>query len=106
MLRVHLFPKFGDTQLRLITRDAVQNYLSSKLQSGLSWRTAKSLRTTFGTLMAAAEMAELIPSNPVRKTRFPRRGPTKQKAEIAPEKIRELLDALSEPSHSLAWLLG
>ncbi|HEX3740548.1 MAG TPA: hypothetical protein VHV29_12655 [Terriglobales bacterium] len=29
----------------------------------------------------------------------------KQKAEIAPEKIRELLNALPEPSHSLAWLL-
>lgn len=105
MLRVHLFPMFGETQLRLITRDAVQNFLSAKLRSGLSWRTVKSLRTTMGTLMAAAESAELIPSNPVRKTRFPRRGPTKQKAVIAPEKIRELLDALPAPSRSLAWLL-
>jgi len=104
-LRVHLYPTFGNTQLRLINRNAVQNFLSSKLQSGLSWRTTKSLRTTFGTLMAAAESAELIPSNPVRKTRFPRRGPIKQKAEIAPDKIQELLNALPEPSHSLAWLL-
>ena len=55
--------------------------------------------------MAAAEMAEMIPSNPVRKTRFPRRGPTKQRAEIAPDKIQELLEALPEPSRSLAWLL-
>src|SRR5581483_7791488 len=100
MLRVHLYPAFGDTQLRLITRDAVQHFLSAKLQSGLSWKTVKSLRTTLGTLMAAAEMAELIPNNPVRKTRFPRRGPTKQKAVIAPEKIRELLDALPEPARS------
>lgn len=92
-------------QLRLITRDVVQNFLSAKLQSGLSWRTVKGLRTTFGALMAAAEVAELTPSNPVRKTRFPRRGPTKQKAVIAPEKIRQLLDALPEPSRSIAWLL-
>src|SRR5260370_31186916 len=50
-------------------------------------------------------MAELIPSNPVRKTRFPRSGLTKQRAEIAPEKIQELLGVLPEPSQSVAWLL-
>jgi integrase len=55
--------------------------------------------------MAAAEAEELIPSNPVRKTRFPRRGPAKERAVIAPEKIRELLMALPDPSSSLAHLL-
>src|SRR5438094_8303367 len=50
-------------------------------------------------------MAELIPANPVRKTRFPRRGPVKERADIAPEKIREVLEAPPEPSRSLAWLL-
>jgi integrase len=103
---VNLYPSFGEMQLRLITRDAVQLLLGEKLRSGLSWRTVKGMRTGFGTIMAAAEMAELIPSNPVRKTRFPRRGPVKQRAVIAPEKVRELLDALPEPSRSLAWLLA
>lgn len=105
MLRVHLYPAFGDTQLRLITRDAVQNFVSAKLRSGLSWHAVKGMRTLFGTVMAAAEADELIPSNPVRKTRFPRRGPVKDRAVIAPEKIRELLTALPEPSRSLAQLL-
>jgi integrase len=105
-LRVHLYPAFGEMQLRLITRDSVQLFLGGKLRSGLSWRTVKSLRTAFGTVMAAAEQAELIPSNPVRKTRFPRRGPAKQKAVIAPEKVRDLLDALPEPAGPIAWLLA
>lgn len=105
ILRVHVYPALGDMQLRLINRDVVQDFISAKLRSGLSWRTAKSIRTALGTLMGGAEMAELIPSNPVRKTRFPRRGPTKPRAEIAPEKILELLEALPEPSRSLAWLL-
>jgi integrase len=105
MLRVHLYQAFGNVQLRLITRDAVQKFLIAKLQSGLSWKTVKHMRTVFGTVMGAAEAAELIPSNPVRKTRFPRRGPVKEKAVIAPEKIRELLAALPGPSGSLAWLL-
>jgi integrase len=105
MLQVHLYPLFGDVQLRLITRDAVQNFLAGKLRSGLAWKTVKHLRTVFGTVMGAAEMAELIPTNPVRKTRFPRRGPVKERAVISPEKLRELLDALPEPSSSLARLL-
>jgi integrase len=83
----------------------VQLFLAAKLRSGLSWRTVKRMRTALGTIMAAAEAAELIPSNPVRKTRFPRRGLIKQKAVIAPDKIRDLLEALPEPSQSLAWLL-
>jgi len=105
LLKVHLYPAFGSLQLRLITRDAVQSLLSAKLRSGLSWATVKHIRTVLGAVMGAAEMAELIPSNPVRKTRLPRRGPRKEKAIIAPEKIRELLDALPEPSQSLARLL-
>jgi integrase len=35
----------------------------------------------------------------------PRKGPVKERAEIAPEKIQELLNALPEPSRSLAQLL-
>ena len=105
MLRFHLYPTFADVQLRLITRDAVQSFLSAKLRSGLSWRTVKGLRPLFGTVMAAAEADEIIPSNPVRKTRFPRRGPAKDRAVIAPDKIQELLIALPEPSRSLAHLL-
>jgi integrase len=105
MTRVHLIPAFGNMQLRLITRDAVQSFLMAKLRGGLSWKTVKHMRTVFGTVMGAAEMAELIPSNPVRKTRFPRRGIVKEKPAIAPDKIRELLDALPEPSSSLARLL-
>jgi len=105
MLRVHLSPAFANLQLRLITRDVVQRFFADKLRRGLSWSTVKGMRTLFGSVMAAAESDDLIPTNPVRKTRFPRRGPKKERAEIAPEKIRELLAALPEPSRSLAHLL-
>ena len=49
---------------------------------------------------------DLLSSNPVLKTRLPRRGPIPEKASIAPEKLLELLGALPEPSQSLAWLLA
>jgi integrase len=105
MLNTHVLPVFGDVQLRLITRDAVQNSLLGRLRAGLSWGTVKRLRVTFGTVMATAEDWGYIDGNVVRKTKMPRRGPRPEKDPIAPELIRNLLDNLAEPSQSLAWLL-
>jgi len=48
----------------------------------------------------------LIDSNPVPKTKLPRRGLQAEKPEVRPEKIRELLDALPEPARSIATLLA
>ena len=73
IVKVHLIPAFGDMQLRLIHRESIQSLLTSKRRSGLSWRTVKHIRTTFGTILAAAEMDGLISENPVRKTKLPRR---------------------------------
>jgi integrase len=105
IVNVHMIPAFGDMQLRLISRESVQSFLNGKLRSGLSWKTVKHIRTTFGTVLGAAEMRGLIQSNPARQTKLPRRGPVAEKTPIAPEKIRQLLEALPEPSRSLAWLL-
>ncbi len=102
---IHLLPAFGDMQLRLISRDAVQSFIAAKIRSGLSWKTVKHLRTVLGTVLVAAEAAGLVEGNPVRKTRLPRRGPAPERPAIAREKILELLAALPEPSQSLAWLL-
>jgi integrase len=104
VVNVHLLLALGTMQLRLITRDHVQSLLSSA-RSRVSWRTTKHIRTTLGTILEAAVMTGLIPDNPVRKTRLPRRGPIAEKAPIAPEKIRELLESLPEPSRSIASLL-
>jgi integrase len=105
IVNVHMIPAFGDMQLRLISRESVQSFLNGKLRSGLSWKTVKHIRTTFGTVLGAAEMRALIQSNPAHQTKLPRRGPVAEKTPIAPEKIRQLLEALPEPSRSLAWLL-
>ena len=61
IVKVHLIPTLGDMQLRLITRESVQSLLTSKRRSGLSWRTVKHIHTTFGTILAAAEMEGLVP---------------------------------------------
>ncbi len=106
IVKVHLIPTLGDMQLRLITRESVQSLLTSKRRSGLSWRTVKHIHTTFGTILAAAEMEGLVPNNAVRKTKLPRRGPIAEKVPIDPKRVCALLEALPEPSRSLAWLLS
>ena len=105
IVKLHLVPVFGEMQLRLITREAAQSFLVGKLRGGLSWKTVKHIRTTFGTILGAAEMQGLISSNPIRKTKLPRRGPVAERAPISPEQIGQVLASLPAPACSLAWLL-
>ena len=49
---------------------------------------------------------ELLISNPVRRTRLPRRGPEKERAPIAVENVKALIEKLLEPSRSIAALLA
>jgi integrase len=104
IVNVHLIPALGEMQLRFITREAVQGLLTSKRRT-LSWRTVKHIRATFGTILAAAVIDGLVPDNCVLKTKLPRRGPIAEKAPIDPKRVCALLEALPEPSRSLAWLL-
>lgn len=102
VIDTHLNPAFGDKQLRLITRDTVQSFLMAKARSGLSWKTVKLIRTAFGTILEEAFRQDLLIANPVRKTRLARRGPVPEKAAIAPNTLRVLVEGLPEPSRSIA----
>lgn len=104
VLRVDLNPEFGETQLRLISKDTVQKFLFRKFQT-LSWKTVKHIRTVFGTIFKAAQDAGLVSENPVLKTRLPRRGPVPEKRAIQPAEISKLLENLPQPSRSIAGLL-
>ena len=106
MIDTHLIPVFGDKQLRLITKDSVQSFLNAKAQGGSSWKTVKHIRTVFGSILEAAVRDDLLISNPVRRTRLPRRGAEKEKAPIAAEDVTALIDKLAEPSRSIAALLA
>jgi integrase len=106
MIDAHLNPAFGDTQLRLITKDAVQCFLNAKARSGLSWKTVKHVRTAFGTIIEAAVKDDFMADNPIRRTRLPRRSPVEEKTPIELETVKELIEKLPEPSHSIATLLA
>ena len=106
MIDAHLNPAFEHTQLRLITKDSVQNFLRLKSQSGLSWKTVMHIRTLFGTIIEAAVKDDFMADNPVRRTRLPRRGPVEEKTPIEMEAVKELIENLAEPSRSIAALLA
>ena len=105
VIETHLLPTFGNVQLRLILREAVQNFLQLKLKQSLSWKTVKHIRTVLGTILGTAEVWGYIEDNPVPKTKLPRRGPRPERKVLTPEQLRSLLGALPEPSCSLVWLL-
>lgn len=106
MVNAHLMPVFGETQLRLITRESVHSFLAAKAKGDSSWKTVKHIRTVFGTILEAAVRDELLPSNPVRKTRMPRRSEVEETISFSPDVLRTLLETLPEPSRSIAALLA
>ncbi len=107
MIDAHLMPAFGDTQLRLITKEMpFRAFCNAKTRERLSWKTVKHIRTAFGTIIEAAVREELLASNPVRRTRLPRRGPVEEKTPIEMETVKELIEKLAEPSRSIASLLA
>jgi integrase len=106
MVDTHLIPVFGDKQLRLITKDSVQGFLNAKAQGSSSWKTVKHIRTVFGSILEAAVRDELLTSNPIRKTRLSRRIHVEEPIQISAESVRALLEALPEPSRSIATLLA
>jgi integrase len=106
MVDAHLMPVFGDTQLRLLSKDCIQSFLTAKAKGDSSWKTVKHIRTAFGSILEAAVRDELLASNPVRRTRLPRRGPVEEKSPIEMETVKELIEKLPEPSRAIAALLA
>jgi integrase len=71
----------------------------------MSWNSVRHLRITFGTVLNAAEMDELIRQNVVKKTRLPRRVHSAKPPIVALDDLKSLLNELPEPSRSIAALI-
>src|SRR6266581_6532620 len=54
MLDVHLIPAFGQRQLRELTREELQSFLSRKLKGGLSWETVHHFKCGLSKILGAA----------------------------------------------------
>src|SRR5216683_350626 len=111
MLDVHLIPAFGKSQLRNLTREDLQGFLSRKLNSGLSWETVHHFKCGLSKILSAAEEWGCINENLAQKTKLPRRHHGAERAVLTPVQVRNLAAALNDPARSITatgayWLAG
>ena len=105
MFDVHLIPAFGNRQLRELTREQLQSFLSRKLNSGLSWETVHHFKCGLSKILSAAEEWGFINENVAQKTKLPRRQYGTERAVLTPVQVRNLAAALDEPTRSITLLL-
>jgi integrase len=105
MLDVHLIPAFGKTQLRELTREDLQKFLSRKLSSGLSWETVHHFKCGLSKILGTAEEWRYITGNVAQRTKLPRRQHGTERAVLTPVQVRDLAAKLNEPARSVMLLL-
>jgi len=105
MLDVHLIPSFGQRQLRELTREELQSFLSRKLKGGLSWETVHHFKCGLSKILVAAEEWGYIAENAAQKTKLPRRQHGTERTVLTPVQVRNLVTALNHPARSVTLLL-
>jgi hypothetical protein len=90
MLDVHPVPAFGKSQLRDLTREDLQGFLSRKLNSGLSWETVHHFKCGLSKILGAAEEWGCVTENVAVKTKLPRRQYGMERAVLTPVQVRNL----------------
>jgi integrase len=106
MLDVHLIPAFGNRQLRALTREELQAFLSRKLGAGLAWETVHHFKCGLSKILGAAEEWGYITDNLALKTKLPRRQHGPERQVLTPAQVRDLVAALGEPARSVTLLLA
>jgi len=101
MLDVHLNPAFGQRQLRELTREELQCFLSRKLSNGLSWETVHHFKCGMSKILGAAEEWGYITENVAQKTKLPRRQHGPERVVLTPVQVRDVAAALNEPARSV-----
>jgi integrase len=89
-VRLHLIPKLGHIRLVKLLPQDVRNFLSERLDSGLSARTVKHLRNTLRTALNQAINDDLIQRNVAAKVRPPEVAP-RQMDVYTPDEARLLI---------------
>jgi integrase len=92
-VRLHLKPKLGHIRLVRLQPQDVRNFLSERLDSGLSARTVKHLRNTLRAALNQAISDDLIQRNAAAKVTPPEIPPPVMDA-YTPEEARKLLKSL------------
>jgi len=94
IIRLHLVPEIGRVRLQKLTPQHVQRLLNSKLESGLSPRMVRHIRTTLISALQMAEKFGAVPRN-VAKLVDPPRVPKREVQPFTVEEARCFLAAVA-----------
>ncbi|MGV8078217.1 MAG: site-specific integrase [Methanosarcina sp.] len=109
IIRVHLKPAFGSTQLEKLTANMIENLLRNKLRptdnsKGLKIRTVNYIRQTLRTSLKEAKAQGLININVAESARLPKNAkePHKEKA-FTLEEMQLFIDGSKDSPYHFIW---
>ncbi|MBU4179288.1 MAG: site-specific integrase, partial [Actinobacteria bacterium] len=100
IIRNHFLPFFGKMQLRDITAGQVQEFITSRMQQGLSPHSVRKMVAILKSMFKRAEIWEYLKENPARFAESPR-GPQKEMDYLTPREVRRFLDEASPDYYPL-----
>ena len=94
-LKLHILPAFGDSRLEDVVPLQIENFLKTKLSSGLSSKTARNLLVLLQGIFSLALDDDLIQKSPIRD----RHKPTVERVEKpvwSPKQVKQILEDAPE----------
>ncbi len=94
-LKLHILPAFGDSPLRDVIPLQIENFVQSKLKSGLSSKTARNLLVLLQGIFSLALDDDLIEKSPIRE----RHKPVVERVEKpvwSPKQVKQILENVPE----------
>ena len=104
VLRQHVLPELGTSQLVEVTPERVQSFINCKAGS-VAWNTVRNIRTVAGAIFSAAVKYGYLKSNPVRSVELPPEPVKLLPLLPSDEQLQRLLDELPEPYRTMVWLV-
>src|SRR5262249_8908871 len=94
MLRRHLLPRFGDTELSAITRQEIQAYMAHLTQRGYAPRSIDHVHDVLSAILRTAVKWGHLRENPARGVDLPKLKSVRPKWALTGPQAASLLDAL------------
>lgn len=95
MLRLHVYPAFGDRPLSAIRPSQIEAW-SKRLADTLAPATVRGLHRYLSGILAAAVRDRLIPTNPMDGVRQPKQAARKQVVPLSVDEVLRLADAVPD----------
>ena len=101
LARRHLVPAFGNRRLNEIARVQIQQFITLKMQAGLSVQTLAHLRNLLSKVFSTAMSWGWLQDNSARGVKLPPREPVRERRVLNQSEIESLVPALTDPIRSI-----